>query len=142
LKKIASDTVVMPDPTGDLLRRKLSIILDSMLVGQAMTLIDSSAIYTTTLSNNPNVTFPDSMKGKISYDTTHQKLRYVGNMIQADETLLLGLSADANYKSAISDLFQQPRTFITKNLAPFLSPNDAISHLVENVPFTQGGQSP
>ncbi|MFL5698674.1 MAG: neuraminidase-like domain-containing protein [Ktedonobacteraceae bacterium] len=142
LKKIASDTVVMLDPTGDLLRRKLSIILDSTLVGQAMTLIDGSAVYTTMLANNPNVTFPDAVKAKISYDTANHKLRYIGNMTQADETLLLGLSANANYKTAISDLFQQPRTFITKNMAAFLNPNDAISHLVENVPFTQGGQSP
>ncbi|HYU75455.1 MAG TPA: neuraminidase-like domain-containing protein, partial [Ktedonobacteraceae bacterium] len=43
LKKIASDTVVVPDPTGDLLRRKLSIIIpDSKLVDTAMKVIDGS----------------------------------------------------------------------------------------------------
>ncbi len=42
LKKIANDTTVAPDPTGDLLRRKLSVILDSKLVDIAMKIIDGS----------------------------------------------------------------------------------------------------
>jgi Tc toxin complex TcA C-terminal TcB-binding domain/Neuraminidase-like domain/Salmonella virulence plasmid 28.1kDa A protein len=43
LQRIASDNVVQPDPSGDLLRRKLSIILESKLVDQAMSIIDGSS---------------------------------------------------------------------------------------------------
>lgn len=43
LAKIVNDTTVVADPTGDLLRQKLSIILASALVDQAMKIIDGSS---------------------------------------------------------------------------------------------------
>ncbi|GHO82383.1 Tc toxin subunit A-related protein [Dictyobacter formicarum] len=43
LQRIASENVVQPDPSGDLVRRKLSIILESKLVEQAMSIIDGSS---------------------------------------------------------------------------------------------------
>src|SRR6266568_1411429 len=43
LAKIVNDTTVVADPTGDVLRQKLSIILASTLVDQAMKIIDGSS---------------------------------------------------------------------------------------------------
>src|SRR6266567_3289763 len=143
LNKIAGDTALMPDPSGDILRQKLAIALDSSLVNTAIALIDGSAVYITSLDNKPTVTFPDSMKDKISYDDKNKKLRYTGNMIATDETSLLTLpGGDGNYKNAISDLFQQPRYFLTKNAAAFLNPTEAIKHLIEDEPLQAGGKPP
>jgi len=43
LKKVANDNSVVPDPTGDLLRRKLSVLLDKGFIDAAMKLIDGSS---------------------------------------------------------------------------------------------------
>src|SRR5205823_8165724 len=56
LKKIANDTAIAPDPTGDLLRRKISIILDSTLIDIAMKIIDGSS----TASQADQATFIDN----------------------------------------------------------------------------------
>lgn len=43
LNKILDETIVFPDPTGELLRSKLSLVMDSTLVDGAMGLIDGTS---------------------------------------------------------------------------------------------------
>lgn len=131
LKKIANDNAVVPDPTGNVLQSKLSILWDGALVNEAIKLLAGSATYTTHLDNLP-VALPDPLKDKISYDAASKTLRYTGNMTQAERTTLLNLSPDASYQSAINVLFQQPRDFISKNMALFLNPVNAIATLLED----------
>lgn len=141
LQKIADDTAVMSDPTGDLLRRKLSTILDEAQVPVAMALIDGSAIYTTSLMKNPQVTFPEELKDKIAYDGTNHKLLYHGNMTDKDQNSLNGLSQDLDYQNAVNDLHQQPKDII-ENILIFLPSNDAEAHLLNNTPLTDQKNSP
>jgi hypothetical protein len=131
LKKIVDDTTVVPDPTGDLLRQKLALVLDASLVDPAMSLIGGTTVYSAPLANPPGVTFPGALINRISYDPAVKQLRFTGIMTDAQQTTLLDLSTDKNYQTAIKkmNMFQSSKDFIGAHLA-FLDSADAISHLV------------
>lgn len=50
LRKIVDDTAVVSDPTGDLLRQKLGVVLDSSLVDPVMRVLDGTAVYSVSLA--------------------------------------------------------------------------------------------
>jgi hypothetical protein len=130
LAKIAVDNTPAPDPNGDLLRRKLASLLGSSLADAAMGLINGMGVYSAALASLSNITFPTPLP--ISYDSTGLQLRFAGPMTAAQQAGLLALSADPKYQGAMNSLFQQPRDFISQNLASFLDPADAVIQLIEN----------
>jgi hypothetical protein len=139
LKKIASDNIFASDPTGDVLRQKLAVVLDSSVVDAAFGLIAGTAVFLAPLSAlPPGFTFPNAWRSKITWDAKARTLQFEGPMSDNDRTALLGLLAgDANYQAAITRLWQQPRDFITNNFASFLtdpSPNDPVSQLINTPP--------
>ena len=138
LEKIIADTTAGPDPTGDLLRKELGILLDSSLVDAAMGLLAGTAVYSAPLGTLPNVAFPAGLQSRISF--AGGELHFVGAMTDAEQVQLLALSADAAYQSAVNNLLQQPRDFITANFAPFLNPPDAIAQLINTPGSSAAGK--
>jgi hypothetical protein len=120
LKKVVEDTITVLDPTGDMLRQKLGMVLDSTLVDAAMSLVDGTAVYSEPLKTLPEIAFPDALNQKIAYDAKAANLNFVGAMTQAEQQLLLSLSANLAYSAAIKGLAQQPRAFISLNFMGFI----------------------
>jgi hypothetical protein len=131
LGKIIADTTVVPDPTGDVLRQKLAVVLDADLVAQAMSLLDGTAVYSTPLATGlpPGLVFPDDLIPKDGSDPTAKQLRFTGSMTDKEKATLLGLSSDASYQAAVTDLWNQARSatkaLISAHLAGFLDAGDA-----------------
>src|SRR5262249_37548651 len=56
------------------------------------------------LASLPVLTVPTSSDARFSYDAAAHQLGFIGAMSEDERTLLLSLSADANYRLAIDDL--------------------------------------
>lgn len=54
-----------------------------------------------------DVTFPDSFRNKIDYDTNRMFLIFKGVMAEKDRKVLVDLRPEASYKRAIEELFQK-----------------------------------
>ncbi len=135
LTKIAQDNILVPDPTGDLSRTKLSLLFDHNTVDQTINMINGSGIYSAPLTKLPDAIakkdasnnvvgidptkFPASVANKISYDPKAKILRFQGAMAISEQTALLGVSTDAPYQDAMNNLFQQPIIFIQNALSGF-----------------------
>ena len=52
--------------------------------------------------------FPNALKHKAYYDAAQQKLHFVGAMTDAERSVLLGVSNDASYRTALDQLFAAP----------------------------------
>jgi len=128
LKKIEADTDVEKDPTGDLLRQKLAVVLDDKLIDPAMRLLDGTAVYSASLASQPGIALLSGLSAKISYDTAAQQLRFIGAMTDDERGLLSGFPPDV--ETAIQSLFQQPRDFIAANFSAFLDPAAAVANLI------------
>ncbi len=135
LIKIAQDTALAPDPTGDLTRAKLALLFDAATVDQTIAMINGSAVYGAPLAALPaNITFPDLIKNKASYDATNKLLRFKGAMTTAEQTALKSASSDAAFQASVNNLSQQPSTFIQNALSGFLDVKDAEKYLLRSTP--------
>jgi hypothetical protein len=133
LTQIAQDNTLAPDPTGDLMRVKLALLFDSATVDQTIRLINGSAVYVAPLATLPSgIVFPDLVKNKVTYDQSVKVLRFQGAMTTAEQSALLGASADQAYQTAVNNLFQQPLTFIQNTLSGFLDVMEGQNALVQN----------
>ncbi len=130
LQKIADDTVLVPDPTGDLTRKNLSLLKWApAIIEQVIATLNDTALHETLLASLPGnaeaplaslpgnaeaslpnlssgIVFPAPLLGKISYDNTEHKLFFNGVMTEADRNSLLALSTDPDYLTAVQFLFQ------------------------------------
>jgi hypothetical protein len=133
LAKIARDAAVANDPKGDLLRKKLALLLGVRLADAAMGLIDGTGIYSTPLAALPNIDFSSLPTIAITYDAAAQTLRIAGPMTSAAKAALQALSPDLAYQAALADLYQQPRDFIDANLTSILQVTsaEAVANLID-----------
>ena len=130
---VEASTVVVPDPSGQLLKKWLTDPLlnwNPALIAKLMDILGTQddptfqqkvdndqtfllnlriqyhdQVLTANLPALP-VTIPDSLSSQISYDQANRKLQLIGVMSAADQTLLNGLSVDGPYLAAVSALFQ------------------------------------
>lgn len=124
LQKINDETALAPDPTGDITRKNLALLKwDSAIIEEAIATLNDTAVYQTQLASLPGgLVFPSPLQGNISYDTAAHTLRFQGAMSAPDRTSLLGLSVDSAYQTAVQNLFDAPRTFVTAEMRAFEVP--------------------
>jgi hypothetical protein len=115
LQKISDDTAPVPDPTGDITRKKLALLQwDDALSDQLIATLSDSVSYSAPLTNAPiGVTFPSDLQGRISYDATAQMLQFQGVMSVSDKTTLLSLVDPA----VVGSLFAAPRIAVAAQMA-------------------------
>ncbi len=71
----------------------------------------AAAISTAELESLPlDLKFPDSLKDKADYDADRKLLRFVGVMSNEERELLLGLTDDEAFETAVNALFQMSQT--------------------------------
>jgi len=133
LQLIRASTTPIPDPKGVLLGKWLGDVLLNWDAGVASKLLDilntvddtefqqkltdndafllklrmiySAPSYSINLFSLPAITFPANSQSQISYNPDRKVLIFAGYMSAADQTDLLALSADADYQSAINQLY-------------------------------------
>lgn len=115
------------DPNGELVRKKLALLnWDTTLIEQAIAVLNSAFTFETELAAlAPSVVIPEALKSKLSYDSTAQKLRFIGTMTAAEKTRLVAPpnDTDNNFVAAIRTLFRQPKTFVARYLHRFAVPH-------------------
>jgi hypothetical protein len=65
----------------------------------------------------------DELQGKLTYDPIGQELLFTGAMTKVRRQKLESASADAGYRGAIKELFEAPRTFISREMRTFSVPD-------------------
>ena len=140
LQKIRSDTEVVPDPTGDVTRKKLALLKwDGALIEQAIATLSGNAVYEAPLAALPSgILFPDAVKDKASYDVDAQVLRFAGPMTPDEHNVLLSASNNSVYRDAVRLLFRQPRDFVADQMKAFVTPTtfgERLSNLPEGIIF-------
>jgi hypothetical protein len=102
LAKIAVDNTAVPDPKGDLLRKKLGTLLGSSLADAAMGLIKGTGVYSAPLAVVPTISLPNF----VTYNSASQQLGMASNtaMTTAQLSQLQILSPDTDYQSAVNNL--------------------------------------
>lgn len=117
------------DPNGELTRKKLALLnWDPALIEQAIAVLNDTFTYETILTTlAPGVLFPESLKSRISYDSTEEKLRFTGTMTAAERTLLVALpNTDALFIAAVNELSKGPKDFVKRYMARFSVPVFAV----------------
>jgi len=127
LQKIAAENAFSADtadPTGDLTRKKLAgLNWDPDLIERLMGMLSNNANYEATLSVLPSgLEFPEALKTKISFDAVQQTLRFTGSMTTQEQSQLKGLSNESAYSDALDELFNAPRTFVSRQMKLFEPP--------------------
>jgi hypothetical protein len=100
-----AETSPATDPTGTLLANCLHAVLEDSDVTQLMNLISGSSQFSAALAALPPISFPATLSAVISFGGG--TLTFSGPMSPAQRAELLALSTDANYQTAIQNLFQQ-----------------------------------
>ena len=75
--------------------------------------------YEVSLSDIPHI--PPELTSKLSFDDITKKLQFSGVMTAAEKQVLDSLSNDPNdaYHMAVKNLYDNPRTFISKKMRAF-----------------------
>jgi hypothetical protein len=143
LARIADETNPVPDPSGEQIHQKLSLLWDEAAIAPFMVLLLGSSTYGTPMSALPaSMGFPDALQGKVTYDVQAQVLRFVGPMTVDEQSALLNLSSDQDYQNAVGALFAQPRDLLAAILSDpkldtaFLDLGDATDKLLDHAPTT------
>lgn len=127
LQKINDETALAPDPTGEVTRKKLALLMwDSAIIEETIATLNDAVAYEARLGSLPGgVVFPAPLQNKISYDPATHVLRFQGVMTVPDKTTLLGLSSVADYQKALQSLFDAPRTFVSTQMRAFGIPTSS-----------------
>jgi len=142
LKKIATDAGA-PGRAGEILRKELVAVLDIATIDEVMKLLDGTVVYAAPLASlPPGVTFSSTRHPNISYDDRDHQLRHVGPMTtrERDELVALAPTAAA-YHSALTELFTQPRNFVSRQMGKFLDQTEAETRLIEDASATSEDRS-
>jgi hypothetical protein len=115
LAKIASDSVVAPDPEGALTGKRLGLLVEPSVVEEVLHLLRWEKT-TIVLPPGVELTLPQSLKKKVIYDKTAGKLTVNGPLTEDEKAALLNLSNDATYTDEIKKLYDEPRTFLEQKL--------------------------
>ena len=121
LLKIRDATTARPDPAGALTERTLTASLwPSTLVRDVVATLGGTVTYSAALAALPGgLTFPAPLASRVSYDGTAGELRIVGPLSTLERDALLGLSADAPYQAAVTELFAAPREFVGSEMRAY-----------------------
>ena len=103
LKKIAEDTALSSDPTGEATGGKLATVLEAAVADRVVRTINCSETFTSPLGTLPAFSLP----GNITYDVNTKILSLAGTLSLSERNILLCLSGDGNYQKAIDDIFQK-----------------------------------
>ena len=95
------------DPTGELTQQNLGVVWENELVDKMIAFLDGSTIYATSLVQQPELTFPSAADTEVplAYDVGDQAFLLLGKLTEGARTLLLCLSDNPEYKTAINKLF-------------------------------------
>ena len=148
LKKIANDTTVAPDPTGDLLRRKLSIILEDTLVDIAMKIIDggstaSQAEQAATFIDNHFATFLNATEAKtrlLAGSTLSQEERFAYVLTPLMAYLRVSLSKSF-VKQSLSDALKLDIEMVRFLFNTVIQGQDAADVILSILAMIDGGLS-
>ncbi|HKG46484.1 MAG TPA: neuraminidase-like domain-containing protein, partial [Pyrinomonadaceae bacterium] len=111
------------DPNGDLTKRKLALLnWDTSSIEQLMAVLNGTFTHQADLATLPAITFPESLKSRLSYDTVAKQLRFTGVMSANEKSQLLGLSTDSDYQRAVNALFDAPREIVKRHMGRFSVP--------------------
>lgn len=131
LQKIHEETAVVPDPKGEITGKNLTLLKwDKTLIEQVIATLDGSKVYQATLPSMPaDLDFPnevpDNLKSRVSLNVktvnnvTTVSLQFTGPMTVDEQQQLKDLSIEQSYKSAIDELFNAPRTFVSQKMKAY-----------------------
>ena len=130
-----------PDPNGEITKKKFEVLKtltewQDSDIEKAMNLLAGSITYSTGLDALPDLTFPDPINKRVSYDGRKTCLIFNGLMTEAEKQILLDLSDNRNYKTAIDFLFNDAKrdfaAFADKKMILFLDPKEVVTNFVGN----------
>ncbi|MFB3885320.1 MAG: neuraminidase-like domain-containing protein [Thermodesulfobacteriota bacterium] len=152
LLKIAAETVLKPDPNGDLTCKSLTLVADAEKAAKAVTLLQcderqfenelmklKESVYKSPSGSLPDpFVIPEGLKKKIIYDKDNQELRVIGVMSPGERDELLGLLSSSvypEYHQAVEALFDMPRSYIAQHAEELKIPTFAepISQLPQSL---------
>lgn len=123
LQKIFAETMLTPDPSGELMAKKLEVLKwEGDLVRQVVDLLNGSVTYRAALPALPPQVQPFPAEIKITFNSDARELRFVGAMTTGERETLLNLADDPDYRAAIRQLFGAPRNFVTEQMKTFVAP--------------------
>jgi Tc toxin complex TcA C-terminal TcB-binding domain/ABC toxin N-terminal region/Neuraminidase-like domain/Putative peptidoglycan binding domain/Salmonella virulence plasmid 28.1kDa A protein len=117
-------TAATNDPNGDLTKRKLALLnWDGALIDQLVSVLNGSFTHETGLASLPDdINIPADLRGRLTYDSTAEQLRFTGVMTADEQTRLKEAFLEPSYQAAVTALFQAPRNMIGRQMARFSVP--------------------
>jgi len=124
LKVIRDATAPRPDPAGDTLRRELAgLHWPAGMIDDAIAALGGTARYTVALDPvPPGFAVPAAFTARLAHDSIAKTLTITRSLTTIERDTLKAAFAPANYKTAVDDLFAQPRTFAQTRLRAFTWP--------------------
>jgi hypothetical protein len=121
LHKIEDDTTPQPDPQGDQTARALvALRWPAALVEEVRGTLAGTASYTASLAALPGgLVFPPSVGDRVTYDGTANLLQIRGPLTVGQRNDLLAASNDVPYQTAVTALFNAPRTVVTVRMRAY-----------------------
>ncbi len=101
LAGIVNADQIVPDPKGDLLTKKLAILLGNSLATTAIGLITGMGVFSAPLLVLPPIVLP----GFVTYSAAAKTLSIQGAMTGLEQANLLDLSNDPDFQTAVNGLF-------------------------------------
>ncbi len=110
-----------PSPlTPELLGAKLTLTFQTDVVNRLMRILEGAVRFETVTDANLNVTVPENLKDVYTYVKGSGRLTCAGVMSDGERSSLLGL-ANANFDTAVNELYQAPEDFLSVNFGGVLS---------------------
>lgn len=102
--------------TVEIITAKLSLTFKPETVSRFMGIVEGSASFETVTDDNLNVTIPDDLSVKYTYINGSGRLMCAGVMSDTEQTTLKGLAnVNANFQTAVDELYEAPEVFISDN---------------------------
>ena len=125
LQRIYSDTQNRDDPDGELLRKSLAQIrVPDTLVGNVVDTLLGRIVYEAPVDPLPAVdpVIPAPLKTRVTLDKAAKTLRSTGTLTLLERQSLEGASNDAQFRGALTRVFDAPRLFLAQKLKAFAYP--------------------
>ncbi len=132
LKEVVADNTFIEDSTnpngltadqdGELTKKKLALLgWSDSLIAEVISTINDAEVYDAKLTSLAStIKFPAAFTNKVSYDTNNLKLRFTGVMTAQEKSNLISLApTDTDFTTAVAELYNAPRTFVSRNMRCF-----------------------
>jgi hypothetical protein len=118
LHKVREETAARPDPAGDVARSLLAQLRwPAELAGRVIDTLAGTVGYRTALAALPaDLAIPAALAERVAYDADAAQLTIRGPLTDDERDTLRNASADAAYRSAVDDLYDQPRQFVGQRM--------------------------